>query len=245
MRMRITLRSPEGGRAVVPVSYNHLVQAAIYNSLSESLSSFLHDRGFPYGKRRFKMFTFSRLLGRFALDRGAGRLVYEGDVTLYVSSPVERLVEELAGTILRRGYLVIGNRLDVVGVSFPPTPPIGSEVEVRTLSPVTVYSTLYTPDGRRKTYYYSPYEREFSKLASSNAKKKHYVLTGRSIKSDIEVEPLKVREVFVSYKGTIVRGWTGSFVLRGPKSLILTVYEAGLGAKNSQGFGMLEVVQRT
>lgn len=242
MRVRVTLRDPELGRVVVPVDYNHLVQAAIYGSISRELSSFLHDEGFLYGKRRFKMFTFSRLLGHFSLDRGSRLLVYDGDVTLYISSPIGRFVEELASTLVKRGYMVLGKRLEVVEVAIPPAPRIASEVRVRTLSPVTVYSTLYTPDGRKKTYYYSPYEREFSRLASDNAKKKYYVLHRRVIKSDMEVEPLRVKEVFASYKGTVVRGWVGRFILRGPKSLIATVYEAGLGAKNSQGFGMLEVV---
>ena len=67
-------------------------------------------------------------------------------------------------------------------------------------------------------------------------------MSGRNLKSSLSVKPLRVKEVVVVYKGFVVRGCTGTFILRGPKSLMKTVYEAGLGPKNSQGFGMFEVM---
>lgn len=243
--MRLVLRGSESERVVLPTDYNYLVQAAIYRSISRELADFLHDRGFLFGKRSFKMFTFSRLEGRYVLDRDNGRFIYSGDVTLYVSSPIEKFIEDLANTIALRGSITLGKqRLKVVELAFPPRPAIeGDKLVIRMLSPLTVYSTLMTRDGRRKTYYFSPYEREFSELVNSNIKRKHFLLTGRRIKSDIRIEPLKVREVIVMYKGTVVKGWMGLFSLSGPKTLIETAYEVGLGAKNSQGFGMFEIAQ--
>ena len=48
----------------LPVHYNHLIQAMIYQSLDDALAHWLHEEGFQCGKRRFKLFTFSRLLSR-------------------------------------------------------------------------------------------------------------------------------------------------------------------------------------
>jgi CRISPR-associated endoribonuclease Cas6 len=39
------------------------------------------------------------------------------------------------------------------------------------------------------------------------------------------------------YKGTWIEGWVGRFLLEGPSELLRLALEAGLGAKNSQGFG--------
>ncbi|RLI91606.1 MAG: hypothetical protein DRO89_03615 [Candidatus Altiarchaeales archaeon] len=36
------------------------------------------------------------------------------------------------------------------------------------LSPLTVYSTLTTGDGKKKTYYYSHYEPDFEELIDRN-----------------------------------------------------------------------------
>ncbi|RKX92249.1 MAG: CRISPR-associated endoribonuclease Cas6, partial [Spirochaetes bacterium] len=42
--------------------------------------------------------------------------------------------------------------------------------------------------------------------------------------------------------GTIIKGWTGTFVLNGNRKILKLAYYTGLGSKNSQGFGMFEVV---
>jgi len=53
--------SPEDSRTLtLPIHYNHMVQAMIYNSLDDDIADFLHDKGFVYEKRTFKMFAFSR-----------------------------------------------------------------------------------------------------------------------------------------------------------------------------------------
>lgn len=243
MRLRLTLRGAEH-RVVLPTNYNYLVQAAIYSNISRELAEFLHDKGFLFGKRRFKMFTFSRLMGRCVFD-GAHRLfIYEGDLTLFVSSPIQKFIEDLANTVIKKGFVVLGrNTLEVAEVAFPSKPNVKSgQVRICMLSPLTVYSTLTTVDGRRKTYYFSPYEKEFSTLVNSNLKKKHFLLLGRNIKSNVRIKPLRVKEVVTLYKNTVVKGWMGCFLLSGPKTLVMTAYEAGLGAKNSQGFGMFEVI---
>ncbi|MBC7189418.1 hypothetical protein H5U35_04285, partial [Candidatus Aerophobetes bacterium] len=41
---------------------------------------------------------------------------------------------------------------------------------------------------------------------------------------------------------TLIKGWMGTYRLEGNPELIKFSYDAGLGAKNSQGFGMYEVV---
>jgi CRISPR-associated endoribonuclease Cas6 len=240
--MRIILRFCNNSRLIgIPQHYNHLVQAAIYSSISPSLSHFLHEKGFMYGKRAFKMFTFSRLLGRHR--REGDNLIFEGDITLYLSSPIERFIKEIANTIVKRGFFKIGSsELSVAGLKFPEEPKISREMKIRTLSPITVYSTLFTQNGRKKTYYYSPYEEEFSRLINENLKKKFYLLNKRKIKSSIDVTPIKVRECIVMYKDTVIRGWYGVFSIKGSISLMRIAYETGLGTKNPEGFGMFEVI---
>ena len=62
------------------------------------------------------------------------------------------------------------------------------------------------------------------------------------LKSGLKIVPLKVKESIILYKDTVVKGWCGVFLMEGHLTLIRCVYDTGLGAKNSQGFGMFEVI---
>ena len=68
LHLSILLES-ESGSFEVPVQYNYPVQSAIYQALTKDVGGFFHDTGFDYKGRSFKMFTFSRLLGKSTLDR--------------------------------------------------------------------------------------------------------------------------------------------------------------------------------
>ena len=46
------------------------------------------------------------------------------------------------------------------------------ELLVKTLSPITAYSTILLPNGSRYTHYFSPYSTDFKKLVEENLKKK-------------------------------------------------------------------------
>jgi len=114
---------------VLPIGYNHLVQAAIYNSVSQKLSRFIHDKGFLYGKRSYKLFTFSRLIGEYEIKQ---RRICFNSVGLYVSSPIERFVKELANSFLKKGLIIIGeNKLKITSLYFPPEPKIENKAKIR------------------------------------------------------------------------------------------------------------------
>jgi len=241
MRIRITAWVPSGG-VDVPVHYNWYLQSYIYNTISQPLSSILHNIGFSYRKRKFKFFTFSRLIGRIRVSNSTA-LIKPPTVSFLVSSPLEEFLKDLSNRILRRGDLSIGKTiLRIESIDFLEDPELDSPLKIRTLSPITVYSTLMKPEGSKKTYYYSPFEKEFSQMITENAMKKHYLLTGWHADGDLYLEPLRVREVILRFKGNFVKGWDGTFILRGSRRLIRTVYDTGLGSKNSQGFGMFEVM---
>ncbi|HEX30478.1 TPA: CRISPR-associated endoribonuclease Cas6, partial [Candidatus Poribacteria bacterium] len=47
----------------------------------------------------------------------------------------------------------------------------------------------------------------------------------------------------VMYRDTVIKGWTGVYELDLPEPFFHLAYDAGLGAKNSQGFGMVEIIE--
>lgn len=212
----------------------------IYSLLNRDTAAQLHEEGHVIGKRHFKLFSFSRLFGK--RQSFGGYVVFTGPVSFYVTSSDEAFLNELCSNILKAKSVVLEmNMLKVAEVSVLPEHVLSSGIIVDTMSPVTVYSTVYTADGKRKTYYYSPFEPDFSRLITENLRKKHLLITGQEAKGEVFFEPLGVREVVGVFKGTIIKGWIGRFRVTGAPELISIGYSTGFGPKNSIGYGMVEL----
>jgi CRISPR-associated endoribonuclease Cas6 len=242
--MRLNLRLHTEGNDRIPVHYNEYLQAVIYTHLDAHLARALHDQGIPEGNRALKLFTFSRLLGPCQV-RG-GWLEPRGVLRLVVASPMIPFLEFFALRLITDSDLRLGPaRVTVEAVEVEFQQPYRSPVLLRALSPITVYSTLLTPDGRKKTYYYAPTEPEFERLVLSNLRRKVRAWTGEDIPEDgASFRPYRVSthdQHIVLYKGTVIKGWLGIYELSAPEPYFRMALDAGLGAKNSQGFGCVEV----
>ncbi|NPV30704.1 MAG: CRISPR-associated endoribonuclease Cas6 [Firmicutes bacterium] len=242
--MQLTIFFSAPGPVAVPVQYGHLLQGLIYRYMDNPvLRSYLHEQGFALEKRRFKLFTFSRLLGRdVRYDQAAGRLVLTPPLRLVVCSPIPFILQELGTGFLRKGQVRLGDAQLEVKEFATAAPRVRQDtLQVRMLSPVVVYSTLSGADGRKFTYYYSPFEPRFTELVASNLAKKHLLVYGRPARADgFTIRPVRVedRDLKVTrYKETVVKGWMGEYELSGDPALLQVALDAGLGAKNSQGYG--------
>ena len=243
--MRIDLWLQPLEKALLPVHYNQLVQGLIYRHLDEMVAQRTHEQGWATeGKRRFPLFVFSRLRGRFA--RQDGHLAFEGPVTLSLASPVDAFLESLALRLMKAQVVRLGEaRLELTSVEVALPPAYRRPVLLKALSPITVRSTLTTPDGRKKSYYYAPQEPEFGPRVLQNLRRKIRAWTGEDIPPDgATFRPVRVSNrnlVVARYKGTVIKGWTGIYELDAPEPYFRMALDAGLGAKNSQGFGFVEV----
>ena len=236
----------------MPVHYNQLLQGLVYHHLGQALADRVHTQGFQHEKRQFRMFTFSRLVGRTRLRRnanGTNELEFSGPVSFWLASPETEILESFASHIVRAGQVRVGDtecRVNAVEVPFTEIPE--SKVPVRTLSPITVYSTLLTGDGRKKTYYFAPTEREFSEQVDANLRKKAAALghDSNSPNGLVTLTPVRMStkdQHIVLFKNTVIKAWSGIYELTGPPDLLRLAFDCGLGAKNSQGFGMIELAQ--
>jgi len=252
MRLTITLQPLKNEKAPLPLQYNYPLQSFIYHHISLKLADFLHNQGYSYGKRRFKLFTFSRINGRFQIQREKEEIVFTGPIHFHISSPVKDFIEQFAEDLARVPEVSINsNSFVITSIEVHFQPAISGSLIIRMLSPVTVYSTLSTADGRKKTYYYSPFEDEFSQLIRNNLIKKYQAFYDNSAPAtDFEISPLGVTknaEKIIKYKPkdasyTLIKGWMGHYQLQGSPELISLAYDSGLGSKNPQGFGMFEIM---
>ncbi len=249
MRLRISLETDEKSLRL-PVQYNHLLQGLVYHNLDRALSEWLHEKGHAYGARRFKLFTFSRLFGKREMRNG--HVGFSGPVHFYLGAVDAQVLGSLAEHLLTKPDVRLGSahcRVAEVGVEPEPEMDAEKPVIVKALSPITAYSTLFTADNKKRTYYYAPQEKEWGEALISNLKRKAKALDWEAdIDSDLlgaRVRPYKVRsgdQKILNFKGTVIKGWTGLYEVKMPEPYFRLAYDAGFGAKNAQGFGMIGVV---
>lgn len=243
MRLSITL-SPVGSCLRLPIHYNRLLQASIYASLDQVTAAFFHDHGFLHGSRSFKMFTFSRLLGPYEVSAQERAIRFTGPLRLVVSSPSDDFCGSLATCLLARGSILLGQQQVGVEKLEVLSPAVtGERAVVRTLSPIVVYSTLSKANGTKYTCYFQPGEPEFEEQLSSNLRKKYEIVRGRPAPdARVHARPLRQpRMNIIKYLGTVIKGYSCTLQLEGPPDLLQLGLDAGLGAKNSQGFGCIEL----
>jgi len=252
MRIRVNFE-PEDFFSI-DVNYNVVLQGFIYRHISEELAKFLHDEGYIHEKRSFKLFTFSRLSsphGAMRYNRRTKRIETASPFGFVISSPVERVIKEFASSMASDVDITLGsNRVRVSEIDVLKPPEFGEKIKIRMLSPVTVYSTLKKQDGRKKTYYYHPTEPGFEELIKKNLLKKlrslhpdtaEYAdeLSHSEFKIDMLSDNYNPKVQIVRYKGFIIKGYMGKYIISANPLLIELAYHAGIGAKNSQGFEII------
>lgn len=246
MREQIYFLPEDGKTLTLPLQYNHIVQAMIYNSLDDNTAEFLHDRGFIHGKRAFKMFTFSRLMGNYNIDKRNSKITFTGPISLVVTSPYNNFCNSLANGLLLKPNVRLGNNeMKVTDITLEKDIIDNEKIRIRTLSPIVVYSTLLRPDGRKYTCYFEPGENDFVEIMENNLRKKYKAFHEANPPTEnVSILPLRQpRLSIVNYKNTVIKGYSGIFTLSGPAPLLQIAVDSGLGSKNSQGFGCIRVIK--
>ena len=220
----------------LPLAYNALIQGALYENWRETFPE-LHDEGYSDGLHRFRMFTFSPLQGRYRVQ--GKEIFFEGTIRLEVRSPISELIDALCDGLQERGAMLLGcNELPVVSLESADRFLFFRHASIQTLSPVTVHET--EPNG--KTIYYSPADEMFLPLLVGNLASKLRA-TGIPAAPVLSCVPnaRTLRKRVTTFKGTYVTAYDGRFKLETEPEAMALLYYAGLGSRNSQGFGMFTI----
>ncbi len=240
MELTLTFR---GNGISLPLANKHAVAGLLYRMLSsrEDFARMLHRQGYAVGGKQFKLFTFGDLSGAYEI-RGK-QISYPQGFTLRVRSSDPVFIRcLLISATENRSYQLCGNELQLESFRVTDRQITSNSLRVRMLSPITVHTT--TEEG--KTHYFSPEEPAFYQAVAANARTKLQTLPKPPEKSAITLASAgpadKMRRVVTTYKGIYINGWRGDFRLEGEPEVLQFLYNTGLGDRNSQGFGMFEIL---
>ncbi len=223
----------------LPKYYNHTLQGFFYENMDKLLAKFYHEQAYTFGRRKFKLFTFSKIFGKLKGEYG-DRLQYSPpSIHVYFSTPTERTMKSVIKETIRKTYLTLGQEpvklcgIEVIEIK------LKKEIQVLCLSPVVVYKTK---PGSKRHIYLSPFQDEFYRLLRENLLKKYQLVYGKKYEGDLEITPVRIKEEYkrkIIFKTTLIEAWEGVYKLSGEEDILKVAIECGLGVKNSAGFGCI------
>src|SRR5690606_4126772 len=193
-------------------------------------------------------FTFSRLSGQFDIHKEKKTIEFTDKIFWSVSSVLDELIEDLGKNFLFKEKVEINGQpvlIESIKIKEFNAGDQGTYL-IKMLSPLTIYQTYENAQGEKKTQFYSPFDFAFSDMIEKNFKNKYEAYFQKKPEQPLKIKPLKVsrkNKVVTFYKGTIINAWTGIYQLTGPVEYVKFLYDTGLGAKNSHGFGMFALVK--
>lgn len=227
----------------LPIHYHHIVQSIIYHNLEEDYgySGFLHQEGYSSDERSFRLFVFSLLKGKYEIrDK---KIIFRNEISFQVRSADVRMLRILMYNLSNRGISYLNQHYDNISLHLEDKVISEDCIHIKMLSPLSVNST--DPETK-KTCFYHPQEEEFGELVKANFLHKYKAYSGIEPLSDIHIRPIKVtsRDKYVtSYKNFFLSGWFGEYELFGEPKYLDFLYQVWLGSRNSQGFGMFEIMK--
>lgn len=247
--MRILLRLRSDVPIELPINYQEYLIGFMYKNISdEKFRSFLHDEGYTFQNKTYRHFAFSRLLGPYRYNRSKKSITFATSFSLLVTSPLDRFVQEFAQSMLRSDELQIGQyRVYLNSFETLPEPtPFPDTLRIKMLSPIVAYSTLRHPNGVKYTYYYSPYQEQFSPMIESNLRRRYFSMHPDENENEL-VQPFTIRvdqchKVVTRFRGIIMEGWMGEYEISGDPRLLRWAFHSNLGSKGSQGCGVFECI---
>ena len=233
----------------VPSANLHLFQSLIYKILPENLAAFLHSEGYPVDGKRLKLFAMSWPIASGMPQFERKTISFPLPIKLVISTPVTDTLDGVAGGVLAAQELRVGNnvicceRIEAVQQRVK-----GESVQLQTLSPITCYEQMERND-KPYTVYFNPRQPDFSLSVHNNLVRKFRALyPDRPVPEGSVVvhfmgEPKERIARFSPEMSFPIKGWAGRLKLEGPQELLQIGVDCGLGAKNSGGWGCVEVLR--
>jgi len=255
MRIKLQLKITSDER-ILPINYQYAVSSWIYKTLNVSnpeFASWLHEQGFSLKNKRFKLFCFSNIYFEKSQLQGEQIVSYSDNCSIILSFLVPDAAHHFVHGCFKNLDFVLGNkqhklRLHVSTVEVLPSPQFSESMRFEAITPVCI-SQIRPINGKSHCEYLSPLDEAYSSLLMKNTLTKHEAYTGEKLSDSkfslkLLSEPAsKLIAITKNENETIfIRGYKFQLELNTSPLLMKTCYYAGLGEKNSMGFGLIKAI---
>ena len=242
--MRIKLTFDFNGKLIIPFRFLEDYQTFIYELLQNySGKDWLHNEGMNNGGRSYKSLVYSHIYGAREIKKYS--IMYHAPIHIWIASPYPKLINSIQELIDKRAYFRFFNQTVVVkNYEIEEIEEIKSNT-FKTLSPIVVSKPIRLYNGKFNTNYLSAFSNEFSRIAQENLIRKAKSFYDMNLNGYFNIIPKfnsnDYQKCF-TYKNTIIKGWVGMFQIIGSKEYLYVAANCGLGSKNAQGFGLIDII---
>lgn len=257
MRFKLTLTTEPNQQAIIPINYQYELSSWIYKTLhlaDPEFSEWLHERGYSYKYKAFKLFTFSKIkIPKRKIEGDRIRILCH-KVEMQVSILLEEGVKRLITGLFQDKSFRLGDKQTqaIFRVNtIEALPPLQEKDEYffETISPICVSRDILHK-GKQSASYLSPVDHGYERLFFENlifklfAAKKELKEDTSSSEFELTNEPKEklIRIKAFTPQETFIKAYQFRFRLIAPFELIKVGYYAGFGKENSLGFGCVREV---
>jgi len=234
LRLLATYETP----GPIPLDYRKGFMSLIKESLKDS-SSDEFER--VYGKRAGRNIVFNCCFGKdMRIDKKRENIVLNSPTFLFeLSSPDTKLIAMIYNGLRKnREYAIFGSKIKLKDIT-PVNTLIRSKDRIRVRSVCPILGKSSPDSGSR---YLLPGEESFYGCLNHFCKVRYEEFFSEEFKGSVELLPLELKRVVVKHMGTYHTGFKGIFELSSTSKMLQFLYDAGIGIRTSQGFGMLELI---
>ena len=239
--MQISLTFKPDKELVIPFNYNYQLQSAIYSMLgSVGESDFWHNEGFG-DMTNFKGFCFSGLNGKKNVDTENKKLIFKDNIYLEVRSHSFEFIDAFQRAIELHPFIKLYDTcLEIIGGTLSNTHFNPGILRFNATTPVVIHQS----GDNGKTKYFTPEEDEYFIRICNNIVKKYETITNKEA-DDVQIRPIgDFKKRVTSYKDFYISGYTGIFEIKTSVHMAEFIFNTGLGEKNAQGFGFVELFDK-
>lgn len=242
--MQFTLSFTLPNPLCLPLSHHHILQGMIYQTLQlqSEYSTFLHNHGYFNDNHNFKLFTFSMIQGNYRILNS--NIIFYDHISIEVRSPLPDFCYIFMTAAAARGDWEL-NQSRILFESLTTTKKVITDscITINMRSPLCISKTL-VENGQKKPLYLQPSDCEFSDHIYHNFTNKYQAAYNIQPDEFISILPYKVssKDKYVTrFKDIYITAWKGLYKLSAPSEILTFLYDAGLGSRNSQGFGLFDI----
>ncbi len=238
VRMIVKAENP----VLIPAANEHVRQGILFRLTEENreLSEQLHHTGMGL-RNIYKLFTFSSLEAEYSEPCGE-RIALRGYIAFEIRAVEPEVIRTVTRALLSRKCLCLGREnLPIQDIRQSDTTLCMDHMRIRMRTPVSIHHT----DQTHHRHYVSPDEPDFPDMIDRNFRKKYESYTHEEPETGVLLRPVQPKDCalyMVEYKGIIVKGYYGEYLLSGKPEYLTFLYHAGLGVRTAQGFGMFDPV---
>ena len=256
MKLTITIHL-DNRPLTLPVAHHHILYSIFKDLAGDKLD--IHDEGYHYGKRNYKLFTFGPIVGnKRHYDEISKKISFYSEITIEFRAWNPEVVRAVKENIESKGIRFGENIYTDISCETMEGKISADSIVIDMLSPICVYKTYESIIGgkKKRTKYFVPDTEEFKSAIVDNFRRKYSAATGQEPIADICFETVKFnrktdKEVTFYMKtnketgetvNNVIEAYNGIYRLKGMPEYLTFLYDTGLGAKNSAGFGMFRVL---